>query len=96
MLQASSIQEAVMSSTHLHNRSRVIPFWLRRRSSRLVACSVCLRVWENGAWTEAGEAIRRLRTFEHEGVVRLGGALCGRCEMELRLRRRSDSEELAA
>jgi len=85
-----------MSSTHLHNRSRVIPFRLRRRLSRLVACSVCLRVWEDGAWIEARELIRRLRTFEHEGVVRLGGALCDRCEMELRLRRRSDSEELAA
>ena len=85
-----------MSSTHLHNRSRVIPFRLRRRLSRLVACSVCLRVWKDGAWIEAGEVIRRLRTFEHEGVVRLGGALCDRCEGELRLRRRSDPEELAA
>jgi len=85
-----------MSSMHLHNRSRVIPFRLRRGSSRLVACSVCLRVWEDGAWIEAGEAIRCLRTFEHEDVVRLGGALCGRCEIELRLRRRSEPEELAA
>ena len=57
-----------MSSTQLHNRSRVIPFRLRRRLSRM---------------------IRRLRTFEHEDVVRLGGALCDRCEMELRLGRRS-------
>jgi hypothetical protein len=96
MLQASPIQEAQMSSTHLHNRSRVIPFRLRRGSPRLVACSVCLRVWEDGAWIEASDVIRRLRTFEHEDVVRLGGALCGRCEMELRLRPRSDPEELAA
>ena len=85
-----------MLSTHMHNRSRVIPFRLRRRLSRLIACSVCLRVWEDGAWIEAGEAIRRLRTFEHDDVVRLGGTLCGRCELELRLRRRSDSEKLAA
>ena len=85
-----------MSSTRLHNRSRIIPFRLRRRSPRLFACPVCLRVWENGAWIEAGDAIRRLRTFEHDDVVRLGGTLCDRCEMELRLRRRSDSEELAA
>ena len=85
-----------MSSTHLHNRSRVIPFPLRRGSSRLVACSVCLRVWENGGWIEAGEAIRHLRTFEHEGVVRLSGALCDRCETELWLRRRSDLQKLAA
>jgi hypothetical protein len=96
MLQASPIQEAEMSSTHLHNRSRVIPFRLLPRSARLVACSVCLRVWENGAWIEAGEAIRQLRTFEHDSVVRLGGALCDRCETELRLRRQSAPEELAA
>jgi len=83
-----------MSSTHLHNPSRIIPF--RRRPPHLVACSVCLRVSENGAWIEAGEAIRRLRTFEHDDIVRLGGTLCDRCEMELRLRRRSGSEELAA
>jgi hypothetical protein len=85
-----------MSSTHLHNRSRVIPLRLRRRPSRLVACSVCLRVWEDGAWIEAGEMIRRLRTFEHEDVVRLSGALCDRCETELRRRRRTDPEQLAA
>ena len=85
-----------MSSTHLHNRSRIIPFRLRRRSPRLVACSVCLRVWEEGAWIEAGEVICRLRTFEHEDVVRLGSSLCDRCEMELRLRRRSESDALAA
>jgi hypothetical protein len=85
-----------MSSTHLHNRSRVIPFRLPRRLSPLVACCVCLRVWEDGAWIEASEVIRRLRTFERDDVVRLGGARCDRCEMELRLRRRSDSEELAA
>ena len=70
-----------MSSTHLHNRSRVIPFRLRRRPSRFVACSVCLRVLEEGGWIEAGEVIRRLRTFEHEDVVQLGGTLCDRCEM---------------
>ena len=83
-----------MSIRHLHNRSRVIPF--RRRSPYLVACSVCLRVSENGAWIEAGEAIRRQRTFEHDEIVRLAGTLCDRCELELRLRRRSGSEELAA
>jgi hypothetical protein len=94
MLQASPIQEAEMSSRYVHNPSRVIPF--RRRSPHQVACSVCLRVSENGAWIEAGEAIRRLRTFEHAEVVRLGGTLCDRCLMEFRLRRRSGSEELAA
>ena len=85
-----------MPGERMQNRNRVIPFRLRRRSHRLTACSVCLRVRERGAWVEAGEVIGRLRTFEHEDVVRLGGALCERCEMNLRLRRRSDAEELAA
>jgi hypothetical protein len=85
-----------MSGEHLNNRGRVIALRLLRRSARLVACSVCLRVWENGGWIEASEAIRQLRTFEHESVVRLGGALCDRCETELRLRRRSHLQKLAA
>jgi hypothetical protein len=85
-----------MSSTDLPNRSRVTRFRPRRGPARLVACSICLRAREDGTWIEAGEVIRRLRTFEHENVVRMAGALCDRCEMKLRLRRRSDSEELAA
>jgi len=51
-----------MPAEYLHNRSRVIPFRVRRRLRHLVACSVCLRVRER----------------------------------ELRLRRRSDADELAA
>jgi hypothetical protein len=85
-----------MPDEHLHNRSRVIRFRLRRRASRLVACSVCLRVREGAAWIAADEAIRRLRTFEHQHVVRLDSALCDRCETDVRLRRRSGSEQLAA
>jgi hypothetical protein len=90
------MKEPKMPAEHLQNRSRVIPFRLMRRACRLVVCSVCLRVREGGNWIEAGEAIRRLRTFEHEQVVQLGGALCDRCETELRLRRRSDVDKLAA
>ena len=85
-----------MPAERVHNRNSVITFPLRRRSQRLVACSVCLRVRKDGRWIEVDEAIRRLRTFEHEHVVRLADALCDRCEAELRLRRRSGSEELAA
>jgi hypothetical protein len=85
-----------MPADGVHKRNRVIPFRLRRGSCRLVACSVCLRVRVGGVWIEAGELIRSLRTFELDHVVRLGGALCERCERELRLRRRSGSEELAA
>jgi hypothetical protein len=96
MLVASSTEEAEMPGERAHNRTDVIPFQLRQRSLRLVACSVCLRVWEENAWIEAGEVIPRLRTFEHDDVVRLGSSLCDRCEMELRLQRRSESDALAA
>ena len=96
MLVASSTEEAEVPGEHAHNRTRIIPFRLRRHSPRLVACSVCLRVWEDGTWIEAGEVICRLRTFEHENVVRLRSSLCDRCEMELRLRWRSESDALAA
>jgi hypothetical protein len=95
-LVASWIKEVEMPADGAHNRNGVIPLRLQRRSRRLVVCSVCLRVRVGGAWIEAGELIRRLRTFELDDVVRLGGALCEQCETELRLRRRSDSEALAA
>jgi hypothetical protein len=85
-----------MPSERPQDPNRVIPFRLRLRSNRFVACSVCLRVHDGGAWVDAEEAIRHLRTFEHKHVVRLGGALCDRCDMELRLRRQTAAEQLAA
>ena len=85
-----------MPGSAMHNRNRIIPFPGRRGSPRLVVCSVCLRVHVDGAWMEADDLIRRLRTFELGDVVRLGGALCEPCETELRVRRHSDSEALAA
>ena len=79
-----------------HKQERGLRFRLARRANRLIACSVCLRVLDDGAWVEADQAIRHLRTFERDHVVRLGGALCDRCEMELRIRRQSAVETLAA
>jgi hypothetical protein len=83
--------------THVaRNRNRVIPFPRRPGCGRLVACSVCLRVRVGGAWIEAAELIRSLRTFDLDDVVRLDAALCERCETELRLRRHTGSDDLAA
>jgi hypothetical protein len=79
----------------VHNRHGANPLRLRPGSQRLIVCSVCLRVRDGGTWIDSLEVIGRLRTFEREAVVRLTGALCERCETELRLRR-SSSEELAA
>jgi hypothetical protein len=66
------------------------------RARRFVACAICLSVQHDGAWIEAGDAIRRLRTFERQDIPRLGEALCDRCQMELWQRRRGSSQELAA
>ena len=93
---ARSSEEAKMPGKREHKQDRVLRFRLARRANRLVACSVCLRVLDDGAWVEADHAIRHLRTFEHENVVRLGRALCDRCEMELRIRRQSAVDSLAA
>jgi len=79
-----------------HNQRRAISFGLGRGARRLVTCSVCLRVRDGATWIETEEAIRRLRTFERDNVVRLAGGLCERCETELWLRRQSRPEELAA
>jgi hypothetical protein len=95
-LVASTAKEVDMPADRAHNRIRVIPFRPRRGSRRLVACSVCLRVREGGAWIEAGDLIRRLRTFELGDVVRLCGALCEGCEIELQRARRSGSEQVEA
>lgn len=84
-----------MSGEHAQASSPVIRLGLRQRQ-RLVACSVCLRVRDGGTWIDAGEAIRRMRSFEHEHVVLLGAALCESCETELRLRRQREPEQLAA
>jgi hypothetical protein len=85
-----------MPGNRPQNRNRFVPFRLRRGSHCFVACSICLSVRNGEEWIEAGEAIRRRRTFEHGDVARLGGALCEGCQTEFRLRRRSASEELAA
>jgi len=85
-----------MPPNRVHKQPHVISFPLRRVPQRLVACSVCLCVQDGGAWIETEEAIRRLRTFERDHVVRLAGGICERCETKLRLRRVSGSEDLAA
>ena len=92
----SLITKVEMPADSTHDRTRLIPFRLPRAAQRFVVCSVCLSVRDGDRWIEASEAIRRLRTFEHPHVVRLGGALCEQCETSIRLRRRSAAHELAA
>jgi hypothetical protein len=53
----------------------------------LAACSICLRAEHGSQWIGSSELIRRLRTFEHDVVPRLGPALCDRCSESIRVRR---------
>jgi hypothetical protein len=48
-------------------------------SLSLTACSLCLRVRNEGRWIEADRAIRRLRTYELPTPVRLAPGVCDRC-----------------
>jgi hypothetical protein len=53
----------------------------------LAVCSICLRAEHGSQWIGSSELIRRLRTFEHDVVPRLGPALCDRCSESIRVRR---------
>jgi hypothetical protein len=53
----------------------------------LAACSICLRAEHGSQWIGSSELIRRLRTFEHDVVPRLGPGLCDRCSGSIRMRR---------
>ena len=85
-----------MPAEHVRHKDGVIQLLLRRPWLKLITCSVCLRVQEGETWVEASRAIRELRTFERDTVVRLGGGLCPHCELGLRRRRRRDSQQVAA
>jgi hypothetical protein len=93
---ASSGKETVVFDKRLYRSNSGTHLRFPGRATRFVACAICLRVQHDGAWVEAGDAIRLLRTFERKDVVRLREALCERCETELWQRRRESSRELAA
>jgi hypothetical protein len=59
----------------------------QRGQLSLAVCSICLRAQHGSEWIGSGELIRRLRTFEHAVVPRLGPALCDRCAEAIRVRR---------
>jgi hypothetical protein len=63
----------------------------------VVACSVCLRVFHDGSWMEAEEAIRRLRSYELPAPLALEAGLCDECTESVRARRaRSSSRQPAS
>jgi hypothetical protein len=59
----------------------------QQRRLGLAVCSICLRAEHGSQWIGSSELIRRLRTFEHDVVPRLGPGLCDRCSESIRVRR---------
>ena len=53
----------------------------------VVSCSLCLRTFRGGAWIEAEEAIRELRSFERSAPLPLEPGLCDDCIARIRTRR---------
>lgn len=68
----------------------------RRRSPRLVACSVCLRVRRRSAWVAPERVIRELRSYESDAPPRLMSAICTECAAAVRARRTQPGELEAA
>lgn len=82
--------------TDLLHRLRV-PRGLRQVQSRtrLVTCSMCLRVLRGSEWLDAERVIHELRSYELEAPPRLRPALCDGCAESIH-RRRAEIEPIAA
>ena len=64
--------------------------------TRLIACSICLRVQKDSEWIEADRIIRQIRSYELDVLPRLEAALCPRCSAAIAARRARAIEPLAA
>jgi NMD protein affecting ribosome stability and mRNA decay len=62
----------------------------------VVACSLCLRVFHDGSWMEAEEAIRRLRSYELPAPLALEAGICDECTESVRARREGSSSRRLA
>jgi len=67
-----------------------------QRRTKLVACSLCLRVRRGSAWVDAETAIRELRTYELPSLPRLEPAVCDDCLAAIVERRMQAEEAIAA
>jgi hypothetical protein len=67
-----------------------------RRSTGVVACSLCLRVLHDGRWTAAEKMIRQLRSYELPQPLSLRPGLCDGCSDALSARRGREAAHRAA
>lgn len=68
----------------------------RRRSTDLVACSLCLRVRRGSAWVEPEDVITELRSYDLEAPPRLLPGVCDDCADAIFDRRARTEEPVAA
>src|SRR5256885_14713781 len=68
----------------------------RRRSTDLVACSLCLRVRRDSAWVEPEDVITELRSYDLEAPPRLLPGVCDDCADAIFDRRAGIEEAIAA
>jgi len=75
-----------------------VPWGLRQAHSRtrLVTCSMCLRVLRGSEWIEAERVIHEIRSYELEAPPRLRPALCDVCAESIHSRRAEMIEPIAA
>jgi hypothetical protein len=75
-----------------------VPRGLRQAQSRtrLVTCSMCLRVLRGSEWLEAERVIDEIRSYELEALPRLRPGLCDFCTESILSRRAEAVEPIAA
>jgi hypothetical protein len=75
-----------------------VPRGLRQAQSRtrLITCSMCLRVLRGSEWMEAERVIHEIRSYELEAPPRRRPALCDVCEESIQGRRAQVIEPVAA
>src|SRR6476646_376349 len=90
-------QKGLAMGTDLLHRLPV-PRGLRQAHSRtrLVTCSMCLRVLRGSEWIEAERVIHEIRSYELEAPPRLRPALCDVCAESIHSRRAEMIEPIAA
>lgn len=52
-----------------------------------VVCRLCLRVWRDASWIDAGEVIREVRSFELTKLPSLLSVMCLECTEAVALKR---------
>jgi hypothetical protein len=75
-----------------------VPRTLRPTQSRtrLITCSMCLRVLRGSQWMEAEHVIHEIRSYELEAPPRLRPALCDFCAESIVSRRARVVQPIAA